>query len=170
MISTWNGAIESLRVRSLVLLFTLLMSHIKSMFSSAAEVSYPFYVNWNIICEWQFSELAPGSPKHLDCFVNPWFYYYLPLFLPWILCVCFVCCHLSPWRRRQHVSPKRRYRPANSHGAKTQDFNNNRLNVVKISEMRNKDKFRSQSSRSSLLGVHMLLLTHLLLQKNLHLH
>jgi hypothetical protein len=39
-------------------------------------------------------------------------------------------CHLSPWRWRQHVSPKRRYWPANTQGAKTQDFYNNTIIIT----------------------------------------
>jgi hypothetical protein len=31
---------------------------------------------------------------------------------------------------RQHVSQKRRHRPANPHGAKTQDFNNNMIIIA----------------------------------------
>jgi hypothetical protein len=36
-------------------------------------------------------------------------------------------CYFSPWRWGQHVYPKRRHRPANPHGAKTQYFYNNFL-------------------------------------------
>jgi hypothetical protein len=39
----------------------------------------------------------------------------------------FPCCHFSPWRWRQHVSPKRRHPPVNPHGAKTQDFHNDSI-------------------------------------------
>jgi hypothetical protein len=39
-------------------------------------------------------------------------------------------CHLSPWRWRQHVSTKRRNRPTNTHGAKTQDNANNMIIIA----------------------------------------
>jgi hypothetical protein len=36
-------------------------------------------------------------------------------------------CHFSPSRWIQHISPKRRHRPANTHNTKTQDFYNNMI-------------------------------------------
>jgi hypothetical protein len=52
-------------------------------------------------------------------------------------------CHFSPWRSRQHVSPKRRHRPANIQGAKTQDFyNNNNLTINEVLHSNREEIFR----------------------------
>jgi hypothetical protein len=39
-------------------------------------------------------------------------------------------CHFSPLKWKQHVSPKRRHRPANTHGANTQDLYNNMMSML----------------------------------------
>jgi hypothetical protein len=45
-------------------------------------------------------------------------------------------CHFSLWRQRQHLCPKSRHRPTNTHGAKTQDFYNNIIiTAVRISNL-----------------------------------
>jgi hypothetical protein len=41
--------------------------------------------------------------------------------------------HFSPWR--QHVYPKRRHRPANTHGAKTKDLYNMTLITMRASNL-----------------------------------
>jgi hypothetical protein len=57
----------------------------------------------------------------------------------------FLLCHFSHWRRREHVSPKRRHRFANPHGAKTQDFHNNMLIIA----VRNSDGSKTSISIST---------------------
>jgi hypothetical protein len=50
-------------------------------------------------------------------------------------------CHFSRWRWRQHGSVKRRHRPANTHGAKTQDPYNTTIIALRTSNLINKFLF-----------------------------
>jgi hypothetical protein len=46
----------------------------------------------------------------------------------WVLSPHFPALSLQPWRRRQHVSPKRCNRPTKPHGVKTKDNTSLRIN------------------------------------------
>jgi hypothetical protein len=57
-------------------------------------------------------------------------------------------CHFSPWRWKQHFSPKL-HRPANPHGAKPQDFYKTFANYVFISKQ--ETTFYKKQARGKLL-------------------
>jgi hypothetical protein len=48
-------------------------------------------------------------------------------------------CNFIPCKWRQNVSPKRRHRPANPHGTKTQQFDNNVTNINVFTAVRTAD-------------------------------